>query len=67
MSESITLEIIYKEVRNIREMLEELAEKTVKDRLSYQGENKHRGGGFERFIRRLASLFGSQAQMYLTM
>jgi|YelNatPaOPRAMG01_1025707.scaffolds.fasta_scaffold444642_1 hypothetical protein len=43
MSESITLEIIYKEVRNIREMLEELAEKTVKDRLSYQGENKHRG------------------------
>lgn len=29
MSESVTLEMVYKEVRNIRKMLEELAEKAV--------------------------------------
>jgi hypothetical protein len=29
MSESVTLEMVYREVRNIREMLEELAEKSI--------------------------------------
>ena len=29
MSESVTLEMVYKEVKNIRQMLEELAERTV--------------------------------------
>ena len=29
MSESVTLEMVYREVRNIRKMLEELAEKAI--------------------------------------
>ena len=29
MSESVTLEMVYREVRNIRKMLEELAEKSI--------------------------------------
>ncbi|MCP8309075.1 MAG: hypothetical protein H3Z53_06050 [archaeon] len=44
MSKSITLKTIYKEVRNIREMLEELAEKTVINVLSEEeiGEEEWR-------------------------
>jgi len=29
MSESVTLEMVYREVRNVRELLEELAEKSL--------------------------------------